>query len=371
MNSVLNLNFCEGEWQKVTTTAVVVLGALCGGVVTGLAGFGTGLTALAFWLHVVNPVVAAALVVSCSVVAQVQSLYTVRRAINWSRAWPFLAGGIIGVPLGVASLQIIAPQALKVFLGLFLIGYTGVMLGFRRFPTTAWGGRVADGIIGLGGGALGGLAGLSGPLPTIWCGLRGWNADAQRAVYQPFNLIILAIVLCTYITRGYYDGRNLIAGLYVYSSHRFRSLSGYSCVRACEQSTVQSNGALDVVRFRNCADIVQSRLSKNDRCRFTSILPPCSAEGGEVMTVFAVLVTLQCPILAHLVLRTQVCLLPGTIASRVVGRNIVSIHLTAPACLCFPSRSITSTLMRPASGARWAYLSVMAIALWPMNSLTR
>ena len=87
----------------MTTTVVVVLGALSGGFVTGLAGFGTGLTALAFWLHVVNPVVAAALVVSCSVVGQAQSLYTVRRAITWRRAWPFLAGGIVGVPVGVAS----------------------------------------------------------------------------------------------------------------------------------------------------------------------------------------------------------------------------------------------------------------------------
>jgi uncharacterized protein len=186
----------------MVTTVVVVLGALCGGFVTGLAGFGTGLTALAFWLHVVNPVVAAALVVTCSVVGQTQSLFTVRREISWRRAWPFLAGGILGVPVGVASLQSIAPQALKVILGIVLIGYTGVMLALRRFPTTAWGGKAADGAIGFGGGALGGLAGLSGPLPTIWCGLRGWTADAQRAVYQPFNLIILAIVLCTYIAQG-------------------------------------------------------------------------------------------------------------------------------------------------------------------------
>jgi hypothetical protein len=186
----------------VATTVVVVLGALCGGFVTGLAGFGTGLTALAFWLHVVNPVVAAALVVSCSVVGQAQSLYTVRREIRWRRAWPFLAGGIVGVPVGVAALELIAPQPLKVFLGIVLIGYTCVMLGLRRFPATAWGGKVADGMIGFGGGALGGLAGLSGPLPTIWCGLRGWNGDAQRAVYQPFNLIVLAIALCSYIFQG-------------------------------------------------------------------------------------------------------------------------------------------------------------------------
>jgi uncharacterized protein len=190
----------------LTTIIVVVLGAFCGGFVTGLAGFGTGLTALAFWLHVVDPVIAAALVVTCSVIGQAQSLYTVRRAIMWRRAWPFLAGGIIGVPVGVVSLQMIAPQLLKVFLGVVLITYSGVMLRARKFPTIAWGGKIADWMIGLGGGALGGLAGLSGPLPTIWCGLRGWNADAQRAVYQPFNLIILAIVLCTYITQGTMTG---------------------------------------------------------------------------------------------------------------------------------------------------------------------
>jgi len=181
---------------------VVVLGALCGGFVTGLSGFGTGLTALAFWLHVVNPVVAAALVVACSVIGQTQSLFTVRRAVSWHRAWPFLVGGIIGVPVGATSLHLINPQILKAFLGVLLVGYTCTMLALRRFPTIAWGGKIADGMVGFGGGALGGLAGLSGPLPTIWCGLRGWKPDTQRGVYQPFNLIILGIVLGTYILQG-------------------------------------------------------------------------------------------------------------------------------------------------------------------------
>lgn len=186
----------------MTATLVIVLGALCGGFVTGFAGFGTGLTALAFWLHVVNPVVAAVLVVVCSVVGQAQSLYTVRRAVTWPRLWPFIAGGLMGVPVGVAALQFIDPQTLKVFLGVVLVGYAGVTLGLRRLPIISWGGRVTDGMVGFGSGALGGVSGLSGVLPTIWCGLRGWNADAQRAVYQPFNLTILAIVLCTYLTQG-------------------------------------------------------------------------------------------------------------------------------------------------------------------------
>lgn len=186
----------------MTTLVVLAFGALCGGFVTGLAGFGTGLTALGLWLHVVSPAVAAALVVVCSVAGQLQSLYAVRRAVAWSRAWPFLVGGALGVPLGVAALRMVEPRVLKMFLGVLLVGYTGLTLALRRFPTVSTGGKVADGLVGFGGGALGGVAGLSGPLPTIWCGLRGWSADTQRGVYQPFNLAILGLVLCVYATQG-------------------------------------------------------------------------------------------------------------------------------------------------------------------------
>ena len=186
----------------MTTLLVLALGAFCGGFVTGLAGFGTGLTALGFWLHVVSPTVAAALVAVCSVAGQLQSLYALRRAVAWSRTWPFLIGGVLGVPIGVIALRTVEPRALKVFLGVLLVGYTGLTLALRRFPTVSAGGKVADGVVGFGGGALGGVAGLSGPLPTIWCGLRGWSADTQRGVYQPFNLAILGLVLCAYAAEG-------------------------------------------------------------------------------------------------------------------------------------------------------------------------
>jgi len=64
------------------------------------------------------------------------------------------------------------------------------------------GGRIADALIGLGGGVLGGLAGLSGPLPTIWAGLRGWNKDTRRAVFQAFNTSILVFALVAQSVAG-------------------------------------------------------------------------------------------------------------------------------------------------------------------------
>lgn len=181
---------------------MVVAGALAAGFVSGLSGFGTGLTALGLWLHVINPVIAAALVVICSIVAQLQSLYTLRRELNWHRLWPFLVGGVMGIPLGVAALNSIDINALKLALGMFLAVYCGLMLWIKHAPQISAGARVGDGVIGFGGGVLGGLSGLSGPLPIIWCGLKGWSADAQRAVYQPFNLAVLSLTLGAYAVNG-------------------------------------------------------------------------------------------------------------------------------------------------------------------------
>ena len=77
-------------------TALLLLGALSGAFVNGLTGFGTGLTALVFWLHAVPPVVAAPLVCACSVVAQLQSLPGIWHAIDFRRLAPFVIGGCLG-----------------------------------------------------------------------------------------------------------------------------------------------------------------------------------------------------------------------------------------------------------------------------------
>ncbi len=177
-------------------------GALVAGFVSGLAGFGTGLVALGFWLHAIDPLLAAPLVVICSVVAQAQSILVVRHGIRPARLWPFLVGGFLGVPLGVAALGAVEVATFRAIVGVFLIAYAGFMLAVRSLPVIAWGGRAADGAVGLAGGVMGGIAGLSGPLPTIWCGLRGWTKDQQRGVYQPFNLAVLGFALGVYALEG-------------------------------------------------------------------------------------------------------------------------------------------------------------------------
>ena len=85
----------------MTAVAYVLLfsGALAGGFVSGLAGFGTALMALGIWLYALPPSVAVPLVLICSIVAQTSTLPSIWRTIDFRLVWPFLIGGLAGVPL--------------------------------------------------------------------------------------------------------------------------------------------------------------------------------------------------------------------------------------------------------------------------------
>lgn len=39
-------------------------------------------------------------------------------------------------------------------------------------------------------------------MPTLWCTLRGFERDTQRAVIQNFNLSMLAVTMLTYLGSG-------------------------------------------------------------------------------------------------------------------------------------------------------------------------
>src|SRR4051794_3935096 len=176
--------------------AVLFLGALAGGFVSGLAGFGTALMALRIWLCVLPPSVALPLVLICSIVAQTSTLPSFWRSIDFKLVWPFLIGGLAGVPLGTLLIAHADPGGFKLSVGVLLLVFP-TALYFNRDPIAlSFGGRVADAVIGFAGGILGGLAGLSGPLPILWASVRGWGKDERRGVFQTFNWTILSASLC-------------------------------------------------------------------------------------------------------------------------------------------------------------------------------
>lgn len=187
------------------TTAFVlsILAGTCvGGFISGVAGFAFGLAALSFWVWLIDPKMLAPMVVFGSFVSQLLSVGVVRRSFDWKRLTPFLVGGALGVPIGAALLGVVNIAIFRLTVGIILVVYCSLMLFLANAKPVAVGGRFADGVAGLLGGTMGGLAGLTGPAPTLWCTVRGWDKDTQRCIFQSFNLAMQAIALAIYAVNG-------------------------------------------------------------------------------------------------------------------------------------------------------------------------
>jgi uncharacterized membrane protein YfcA len=184
------------------TAIYVILGAATAGFVQGLSGFAFGLVAMAFWAWVIEPQLAGPMVVFGSLLGQILAFGSIRRAFDLGRVLPFVLAGLIGIPIGVVLLKNIDQTVFRLFVGAVLVLYCSYSLFVPSAGPIKAGGKIADAAIGFIGGVMGGMGGLSGPAPTLWSALRGWKKDAQRAVYQTFNLVMHAATLVVYAGSG-------------------------------------------------------------------------------------------------------------------------------------------------------------------------
>jgi len=152
---------------------ILFVGAFIAAFVTGAVGFADGLILNAFWLHIMEPANAIALIIVSSLLIHVIPLYKLRKTLDYSRLKPFVLFGIIGFPFGVWALTRINPEIFKITIGFFLLGY-GLWMWF----------------IGLSGGLMGGFAGLAGLLPTLWVGMQKLPKNVQRGTFEPYILIV-------------------------------------------------------------------------------------------------------------------------------------------------------------------------------------
>jgi uncharacterized membrane protein YfcA len=181
---------------------LLVLGAACAGFVQGLSGFGFSMVAMSFWVWGIDPRIAAVMAVFGSLTGQIIATFSVPRSLGLRDLAPFLAGGAVGIPIGVSMLPHLDPALFKFVFGLLLVAWCPVMLFAERLPRLTSGGRLADALVGATGGFMGGLGGFTGAAPTLWCTLRGLAKDHQRAIIQNFNLAALAVTMAAYIVTG-------------------------------------------------------------------------------------------------------------------------------------------------------------------------
>ncbi len=176
--------------------AVFLAAAFAGGFASGVAGFAMGFIVSGIWLHILTPVQTTALVAGYGLLTQGYRVWKMRHALAWKNVGPFVIGGVFGIPIGTVLLTYSDPAYLRLGAGLLLViyGLNGLTQPtLKPVPSNT----AIDSGIGFANGILAGLTGLPGFIITIWCQLRGWKKDVQRAVFQ---LVLLAAIVVNVIS---------------------------------------------------------------------------------------------------------------------------------------------------------------------------
>jgi uncharacterized membrane protein YfcA len=223
---------------------IFLLASFFGGLTSGLAGFAMGLVVSGVYLHILTPIQTAVLIVGFGFVTQGYGVWTLRHALKWRTALPFMIGGLAGVPAGTILLTYIDPAHLRVGVGMLLVLYSIYMLT-RPAIKPMQGGVAVDVGIGFLNGMLAGLTGLIGIVVVIWCQLRDWPKDVQRAVFQP---VMLATIVTTTVSLAFVGA--------VTADTMKLYLLGLPCMLAGTWVGLKLYGRIDDAQFRKLVLVI-------------------------------------------------------------------------------------------------------------------
>ncbi|MFN0299872.1 MAG: TSUP family transporter [Burkholderiales bacterium] len=171
-----------------------ILASICGFAFGPIAGAGLVATGL-------SPVAMVGLVVVCSITIQSYGLVALHSAMEWRRALPFAAGGLLTVPFGVAILQVVPMSTFQITLGTILVAYASfALMPFKMRSIRA--SRSGDFVTGALGGLVGGLSGFPSAPIVIWCGLQGLSKTFQRGICQPY-ILTMQLATVAWMQRGF------------------------------------------------------------------------------------------------------------------------------------------------------------------------
>jgi len=205
----------------VACAAVMGLGALCAwflpsslmaayglpalvvffaAIASSVAGFAFSALAGAFLFHMTHDALEALhVMLIASLAIQVCCTWHVRHHISARSLTPYLAGGFATIPLGLYFLQTVPLWLHVSVLGVFLMLYGTYML-LRPVYLVRSNSLAAQIIAGALGGITGTLAAFPSAFLAMWCACQGWSKEQQRAINQPYILVMQIAVFAALTT---------------------------------------------------------------------------------------------------------------------------------------------------------------------------
>jgi hypothetical protein len=178
------------------TIAFLVAILAASALMSGLSGFGFSAIG-ALCLIFLPPKLGVPLLMTLSAANQIMSLRQLKADMAPIKQWwpdgpaPYLLGGLIGVPVGLAILSSLPTTDLMLVFGGFLVIYAGYSLARPHGAhKTVGGGWLASSLVGMSGGVIGGFTAFPGAAVVVWNGLRHVPKREARAIVQPYIFVL-------------------------------------------------------------------------------------------------------------------------------------------------------------------------------------
>jgi len=186
--------------QTITVLAILFFASMVGATF----GFGIGLIsmpllALCLPVRSATPLVG---LVGCTVSLAI--LWRSWNKVDMRSAWRLVAGGVLGIPVGLFLLKGSADLVMKTVLAALIVGFALYRLFSPRLFSLR--SEKTAPLFGFFGGVLGGAYNTSGPPVIIYGSLRGWSPENYRASLQGYFVPAGAFALVGQAAAGLWTG---------------------------------------------------------------------------------------------------------------------------------------------------------------------
>jgi uncharacterized membrane protein YfcA len=162
-----------------------------------VTGFGVALVAMALLPPLIGLRIATPLVALISLVLEGLLFYRYRKQLQIRAIWRVTAAALVGIPLGLAGLELLDERLVLGILGVVISAYAlygllGLHLPVLKHPMWAY-------AAGLLGGMLGGAYNTSGPPVIVYADSQHWPPLEFKANLQGFFIIATVLVVAGHL----------------------------------------------------------------------------------------------------------------------------------------------------------------------------
>ncbi len=185
----------------MTSSLILTMtGVLAAALLRGFTGFGFGLAAVPLLSVALPPAQVVPLVVTLQVIVGLGGLRQATGGCDWGAVRLLAPGLVLGVPVGLLILTELAPNLVRLVIGL-IIALSVVLLyrGARLPPKPS---RLLTGCVGLASGIISGLASMGGPPIIVYLMALGHSAHRVRATAMVYFMLAGCVSLVPMMLRG-------------------------------------------------------------------------------------------------------------------------------------------------------------------------